>query len=221
MRKFLIGVIAVIIAVTAGTGDAEAAKKRHKRPNKNKAVHHRVHKHPVKKHYVIGQQTQTQVIHLAAGPQCGFWIFASDCNGNARNNIHLAEKYDGMTSNSNRDTLASFMGVDPRRTAWCAAFVNAVLKQNGFSNTESLMASSYLNYGTKTLEPQPGDVVVFSPLGRGQATGHVGFYVDTIEQDGAKYILSLGGNQDGGVNISAYPARKVRAFRRPLAVQNI
>ena len=207
--------------LTFSATDADAANKKRRSHKKNKAAHHRVHKPVIKKRYVIGQHTQTEVIHLAAGPQCGFWIFSSDCNGSARNNIHVAEQFNGWTSNSHRHQLTTFMGVDPKRVAWCAAFVNAVLKQNGFSDSQSLMASSYLTYGSRTDNPQPGDVVVFSRLASGQATGHVGFYVDTIEQDGVKYVLSLGGNQDGGVNISAYPARKVQAYRRPKPEQNI
>lgn len=215
MRKILIGLIALIIAFTVGIGDAAAVKKKHKQHKKNKALHHRVHNSTVKKRYVINQHTQTDVIHLEKGPQCGFWIFSGNCNGNVRNNITLAEKYNGWTSNSHRNQLTNLIGIDPKRVPWCAGFVNFVLKQNGFTNTESLMASSYLTYGSRVDTPQPGDVVVFSKLTSGQATGHVGFYVDMLEQDGAKYVLTLGGNQDGGVNISAYPARKVQAYRRP------
>jgi uncharacterized protein (TIGR02594 family) len=212
-------IMAIILSLSMTT--AEAAKKKHRHHKKNKAVHHRVHKPVIKKRYVIGQHIQTEVIHLAAGPQCGFWIFSSDCNGNVRNNITVAERYNGWTSDSHRNQLTTFMGIDPKRIPWCAGFVNFVLKQNGFTDTGSLMASSYLTYGSKVDNPQPGDVVVFSKLSSGQATGHVGFYVDTIEQEGLKYVLSLGGNQDGGVNISAYPARKVQAYRRPKPEQNI
>jgi uncharacterized protein (TIGR02594 family) len=219
MRKLLMIIMAVILSVSVTT--AEAAKKKHKTHKKNKAVHHRVHKQTIKKRYVIGQHTQTEVIHLAGGPQCGFWVFSTDCNGNVRNNVHVAEKYNGWTSDSHRGQLTNLMGIDPKRIPWCAGFVNVILKQNGFTNTDSLMASSYLTYGTRTDNPQPGDVVVFSKLSSGQATGHVGFYVDTMEQDGIKYVLTLGGNQDGGVNISAYPAKKVQAYRRPRAEQNI
>jgi len=45
--------------------------------------------------------------------------------------------------------------------AWCAAFVNWCLKQSGRQHTGSLLARSFLNYGTETKTPKFGDLVVF------------------------------------------------------------
>lgn len=213
MRKIIISLMVAVIAMAAAVTDAEAARRKKKKPV-NKAVHHRVHKH---KHQYIQVMDNVNVIQTISGPDCGFFIFKSPCNSNASNNISAAQAFVGMDQHQDRRALTNFLGVDPARIPWCAAFVNNVLKKNGFASTDSLMAASYLNYGEITRSPRPGDVVIFSKLARGQATGHVAFYVDTITQDGQSYILALGGNQGNQVSISAYPASKVKGFRRPVA----
>lgn len=222
MRKIILSLLAVVFAITVSIGDAEAARKKRKHSAKNKSVHHKVHKHRKHQHkrFIIADQ-QVTVIHLAQAPQCGFLIFKSDCNTNSYNNIRAGNEFVGKTAHNNRAELRDLMGVDPVRIAWCAAFVNSILKRNGYENSQSLTAISYVNYGKITHRPEPGDIVVFKRLGRGQVTGHVGFYVDTIEQDGVKYVLSLGGNQDHAVTINAYPLSKVVGFRKPVAEQNI
>lgn len=213
MRKIIMGLMVALVALMATSVDAEAARRKKKKPV-HKAAHHRVHKH--KRHH-IQVIDSTTVVQVNTGPECGFFIFKSPCNSKASNNIDAAQAFMGMDQRQDRQALTQFMGVDPARIPWCAAFVNSVLKKNGFAATDSLMAASYLNYGEITRTPKQGDVVVFSKLARGQVSGHVAFYVDTIVQDGQSYILALGGNQGHQVSISAYPASKVMGFRRPVA----
>lgn len=213
MRKIIMGLMVAVMAMAAATVDAEAARRKKKKPV-HKAAHHRVHKH---KRQHIPVTDGIILLQATSGPDCGFFIFKSPCNSNAANNISAAQSFVGMDQHQDRRALTNFLGVDPARIPWCAAFVNNILKKNGFASTESLMAASYLNYGEITRTPRPGDVVIFSKLARGQATGHVAFYVDTITQDGQSYILALGGNQGNQVSISAYPASKVMGFRRPVA----
>ena len=103
---------------------------------------------------------------------------------------------------------ASDQPVDPKMTAWCAAFVNAVLATNGLPGTGSLAANSFLNYGTKTNKPQAGDIVV---LRTGASQEHVGFYAG--ERNGR--VLVTGGNQSGGkVTTTSFARSAVEAFRR-------
>jgi hypothetical protein len=46
----------------------------------------------------------------------------------------IAARYRGMSETKDRLTLKTFLGdVDPEKTAWCAAFVNAVLPPAGFT----------------------------------------------------------------------------------------
>lgn len=98
-------------------------------------------------------------------------------------------------------------------TAWCAAFVGAMLHRAGLPNTNSLMARSYLKYGTPITEPKAGAIVVFS-RGSSSWQGHVAF----VDRWDAKYIYCLGGNQSNRVNVSAYPRSRVLGYRWPPVV---
>ena len=100
-------------------------------------------------------------------------------------------------------------GLDPRQTAWCAAFVNATLAKAGLPGTGSNLARSFLNWGTEVSQPQRGDLVVLS---RGEAPfGHVGFF-DGVNEDGS--IRILGGNQGDSVSVASYRPDRVLGFRR-------
>ena len=97
-------------------------------------------------------------------------------------------------------------------TAWCAAFVGAMLKRCGLPHTGKLTARSYLDWGKPVdlSKAEPGDVVV---LWRGSPTswqGHVGFY--DRQADGNVYLL--GGNQRDMVNVSGYSIDRVLSVRR-------
>jgi uncharacterized protein (TIGR02594 family) len=98
-------------------------------------------------------------------------------------------------------------------TAWCAAYVGAMLTRAGYPNTGSLAARSYLSYGRKIAAPEPGCIVVFW---RGSPTswqGHVGFYV---RHDGT-HIRVLGGNQNNAVTEASYPKSQILGYRMPVA----
>ena len=115
-----------------------------------------------------------------------------------------------------RQELKALLGVDPSRTEWCAAFVNAILNEKGIPGSESvsdvpLMARSFLYWGNSVEEPEVGDVVVF-PRGDQGWQGHVGFYVMT-SADG-KYYYILGGNQNEEVSILRFSAASALDIRR-------
>lgn len=101
-------------------------------------------------------------------------------------------------------------------TAWCAAFVGAMLARAGIKPTGSLAARSYLKWGTPVglTEVKPGDIVVFQ---RGDSSwqGHVGFYV----KHDATTISVLGGNQANQVSIAKYPQAKLLGIRRGAPVK--
>ena len=61
--------------------------------------------------------------------------------------------------------------------AWCAAFVGACLKRAGLSNTRSLLARTYLTYGSSLSEARLGAIAIFS-RGADPSQGHVAFIVD-------------------------------------------
>jgi len=132
--------------------------------------------------------------------------------------ISYAQKYVGMDEYSYKSELETLMGIDPISIQWCAAFVNAVLNESGVSGSESisdtpLLARSFLNWGERVDIPKKGDIVVF-PRGNQEWQGHVGFYVDTIVQDGVEYYLILGGNQSNKVSYDLYLAESALSIRR-------
>ena len=132
-----------------------------------------------------------------------------------------AQQYIGLDENKNRKELKKLVGVDPTRTEWCAAFVNAVLDMQDIPGSESvsehpLMARSFLSWGEKVEgEPQKGDIVIF-PRGDKGWQGHVGFF---IRDTGDAWVI-LGGNQDNTVNYGLYDAKKVIAIRRHIFENN-
>jgi uncharacterized protein (TIGR02594 family) len=131
-----------------------------------------------------------------------------------------AIQYIDYSERTHRAELREFTGVDPVRTEWCAAFVNAVLNESGIEGSESvsehpLLARSFLNWGTDVDNPLPGDLVIF-PRGNFGWQGHVGFYISTVVINGIDYYQILGGNQNNRVSIELYPARSALSIRRSM-----
>lgn len=97
-------------------------------------------------------------------------------------------------------------------TAWCAAFVGAMLKRAGMPHTGKLNARSYLEWGVPVhLDyAKPGDLVVLWRESPDSWKGHVAFFV---RREGDNVIL-LGGNQSNRVNEQAYPVDKILGVRQ-------
>lgn len=97
-------------------------------------------------------------------------------------------------------------------TAWCAAFVGAMLERCQINSTRRLNARSYLEWGDPVSldEARPGDIVVFSRGNPKGWQGHVGFFVRSTGSS----ILCLGGNQNNQVNEAKYPATRLLGIRR-------
>ena len=101
--------------------------------------------------------------------------------------------------------------IDPATTAWCAAFVDATLRQSGMEGTGKLNARSYLDWGQPVDQPQRGDVAVFSRGDPNGWQGHVGFF-DGYDEAGK--IRVLGGNQGDAVSLASYDPSQLLGFRR-------
>jgi len=117
----------------------------------------------------------------------------------------------------NPDVVQYFADVDHAwvkddETAWCAAFVGAMLERNKLPSTRKLNARSYLDWGDPVdLESaRAGDIVVFSRGNPAGWQGHVGFFV---RRNGTN-IEVLGGNQSDQVIISLYPISRLLGVRR-------
>ena len=149
---------------------------------------------------------------------CSFGIAAENKIKLKANNPALtASQYINYSESTHRQELAKYIGVDPRRIEWCAAFVNAVLKESGIPDNTlhkyPYTARSFLDWGTTVDEPKPGDIVVF-PRGNQGWQGHVGFYLKTENINGIDYYVILGGNQNNKVSVKTYLASKALGIRR-------
>lgn len=106
---------------------------------------------------------------------------------------------------------AGWPSIQDDETAWCAAFVSAILELAGIPSAKTVRARDYLNWGVPILEPVPGCITVFR---RGTGTqGHVAFFVKW-SADGTK-VLVLGGNQSNQVCEQWYSAFDLLGFRMP------
>jgi uncharacterized protein (TIGR02594 family) len=127
-----------------------------------------------------------------------------------------AARYVGLTERKHTQSLAALTGVNPRRTPWCAAFVNAILNRNGYQTTGSNTASSFSSYGIKVRVASRGDIVLIRS--RVSSSGrHVGIFYEYKVINGVKHIGVLGGNQNNMVKVTYYPVRSVITIRRPIA----
>lgn len=97
-------------------------------------------------------------------------------------------------------------------TAYCAAFVGAMLEQCGIRSTRSAAARSYLKWGMLIDPPAVGALVVYSRPGCSWC-GHVGFVVG---QDIVGNIMTLGANQSNTVSVAAFARTRVLGYRWPI-----
>lgn len=94
--------------------------------------------------------------------------------------------------------------------AWCAAFLGACLERAGHRSTRSLLARSYLDWGTPLQVAKLGAVAIFS-RGSDPGQGHVGFVIGA----GDKRLYLLGGNQQDAVSVQSFEASRLLGLRWP------
>ena len=159
---------------------------------------------------------------------------SSDDERNYYNYMNTAISYIDYSEATHANELSEFLNVDALEIAWCAAFVNSVLEEAdipslntpGASNclycTTSdphpypLAARSFLHWGMPVNNgPQYGDLVIF-PRGYNTFHGHVGFYMDSVYEDGVHYYRILGGNQNKKVSIRNYRSSAALGIRRAI-----
>lgn len=104
---------------------------------------------------------------------------------------------------------ATTLSAKSDEVAWCSAFVNWCMKQNGVKGTSLANARSFLNWGVSTQSPQQGDVVVFWRGSKNGWQGHVAFVVSVS----ATHVKCLGGNQGNSVCMVNYPKSQLLGFR--------
>jgi len=147
-------------------------------------------------------------------------FFISACQTTIDDSVVTAQPYIGLQERQDRTQLRELVGVDPVRTEWCAAFVNAILEKDNIPGSDTvseypLTARSFLQWGNRIdkTDIKRGDIVVF-PRGNQGWQGHVGFYVETQVHNGIEYWVILGGNQQNQVRYDLYSPRKALGIRR-------
>jgi uncharacterized protein (TIGR02594 family) len=102
-----------------------------------------------------------------------------------------------------------YIGTNPtgRRSLWCGAFMDMVLKQTGHKGGGNL-ARAYAKYGRRVWGPQVGAIAV---MGR-RGGGHVGV-VSGVDASGNPIIIS--GNHNRTVAESVYPRGRIIAYVMP------
>lgn len=114
----------------------------------------------------------------------------TECAGPC-NNVRIQE-YLGTCNGYNNSS--------PDSTPWCSAFVNFIALKSGYEGTNSATAASWLNWGSPTSNPKPGDVAI-APDGH-----HVGI-VESVEGGVINIISGNYSNQVSGSECSSYSFR--------------
>ena len=96
-------------------------------------------------------------------------------------------------------------------TAWCAAFVGAMLQRAGLHPTGSLLALSYEHWGDRPDHPIYGCIGVKRRRGAAAWMRHTGFVVGANDST----IYLLGGNTTDEVMVAAFPRSDFTTFRWP------
>jgi len=173
----------------------------------NKSCHTKAHKACKHAKHAIGHH--------------GHWIITDEAelpDGPMSKVADAAEQYQGLDERHDTKVLSQLFGdqldmnINPRRTAWCAAFANAVLVKLGYDWSGSLESASFEHYGTPVKTAARGDIVVLH--GGRRSPTHVGFLVGTAKVNGRLFYYVLGGNQSNKVQVSMFPASSVIAIRR-------
>jgi uncharacterized protein (TIGR02594 family) len=122
---------------------------------------------------------------------------------------HANSAYGGFTTNTLVAEARRYIGTNPtgRRSLWCGAFMDMVLKRTGHRGGGNL-ALGYSHYGHRVSGPQVGAIAV---MGR-HGGGHVGV-VSGIDANGNPIIVS--GNHNHTVAESVYPRSRISAYVVP------
>jgi len=117
--------------------------------------------------------------------------------------------FGGFSGSSLVADARRYLGTNPtnRRTLWCGAFMDKILRDTGHRGGGDL-ATGYLHYGHRVSGPRVGAIAVMYRRGG----GHVGV-VSGIDPNGNPIIVS--GNHNNTVAEAVYPRRRIAAYVEP------
>lgn len=112
-------------------------------------------------------------------------------------------------SSSLVETARAYLGTNPtgRRSLWCGAFMDMVLRKAGHAGGGNL-AKAYARYGQRVSGPRVGAIAVMNRKGG----GHVGV-VSGVDANGNPIIIS--GNHNRTVAETVYPRGRITAYVVP------
>jgi uncharacterized protein (TIGR02594 family) len=127
----------------------------------------------------------------------------------ARQTASYSSAYASGGSSSLVAEARRYLGTNPtgRRSLWCGAFMDMVLRETGHPGGGNL-AMAYARYGRRVSGPEVGAIAV---MGRGGG-GHVGV-VSGVDPNGNPIIVS--GNHNRTVAEAVYPRGRIRAYVVP------
>lgn len=136
-------------------------------------------------------------------------FYAHNSKAQAAGTYSIAKRYIGLHENKHTGKLKRYLGVNPRRTPWCGAFVEIVSKRAGKKiASQPLRSISWKRVGkaVSLKNARKGDIIVI----RTKRGHHVGFYAG--RKNGR--VTVLGGNQSNMVKYSNFRASSVESIRR-------
>jgi uncharacterized protein (TIGR02594 family) len=109
------------------------------------------------------------------------------------------------------DEAISAVGLSPkqlgvRRTLWCAAGTNKILRKAGIKGTGSDMASSFAGWGKPTTA-RPGAIAVMKRKGGG--------HVAIVVKDLGNKVLTVSPNSRGKVRYVKFAKSRIYTYRWP------
>lgn len=137
--------------------------------------------------------------------------------------LDIMKQYLGLQEVRDKQKIMAFLkkeavdndiSIDPAKTSWCAAIMNATQRAAGGKGTGKLNAQSFNLYVDEVRdlsEAREGDILVFHFPSDNDWQGHVTYLVE-INQDGT--VKCLGGNQANSVSYANYSQKYIRHIRR-------
>lgn len=119
----------------------------------------------------------------------------------------------------NYTTLKGTKMASSDETAWCSAFVCAMMEQVGIRGTKSAAARSWLDWGDELLTPCHGCIVVSERKDKtNAAAAHVAFWAGHVNNT---QYASMGGNQNNRVCTILKPYSQVLSYRWPIGEPHV
>jgi uncharacterized protein (TIGR02594 family) len=221
-RVIALACLAVIVA-GSNAAFARPSHHHHHRSTYRSAHHHHSSRHHYARRVRADVQQSAQFNPYYAGPgSVQPYAFADDqATPYAPRRVHARHRravaasaapaagFGGVAGSSLVADARRYLGTNPtgRRSLWCGAFMDKVLRDTGHRGGGNL-ARGYLHYGTRLLGPQVGAIAV---MGR-RGGGHVGV-VSGVDANGNPIVIS--GNHNRTVAESVYPRSRILAYVMP------